>query len=131
MRFRIWIPAVLAGAIVVVLSLPVQGHHSIPTFFNVETTISISGVLREVKIANPHASFIVEVTEPSNVAGKWVGIGANAVSMTKTGWTNETVKLGTKVTVVGNPPRREGAKTLVIKTLTNADGKVFVFGNPG
>ena len=123
MRLRIWISAVLASVILVVLVAPVQAHHSIPAFYDSDKTISITGVLKEIKIMNPHSKFVLEVTEPNGRKVLWGIIASSALNMAKAGWTNETIKAGTIVTVEGNPSRAEGTKGMVAKLFTTPDGR--------
>ena len=120
MKLRIWILAALTGAILFVVNA--QAHHSITTFYDREKTISISGVLKEVRILNPHSSFLVEVTETSGQTVTWNVVCGNATQMARAGWTSETLKVGTKITVEGNPGRN-GARGLIAKEFTTADGR--------
>ena len=111
----------------VVLGLPLQAHHSIPAFYDVEKTISITGVLKEVRIVNPHSSFVFEVTDANGEKALWNVVGGNATQMGKAGWTPDTIKLGTIVTIEGNPGRN-GAKGLIAKAFTTADGRKLTPG---
>jgi hypothetical protein len=123
MKFSFWISAVLAGAMVVVLITPIQAHHSLPAYYNVEGNISITGVLKQVKIANPHSSFLVEVSEPNGQKATWIAVASNATQMQRAGWTDDTIKLGTTVTVEGNPARNESSKGILVKFIVTPDGR--------
>ena len=125
MRFRFWISAVLAGVILVVLIAPIQAHHSLPAYYNIEGNISITGVMKQVKIANPHSSFLLEVTEPNGQKVTWIAVASNATQMQRAGWTNETIKLGTTITIEGNPARNENSKGILVKFFIMPDGRKF------
>lgn len=122
MRVRLCISAVLAG-VMLVLSIPGQAHHSLPAFWIPDKSIQITGVVKEVKIINPHSIFIIEVTEPNGQTTDWTGVTASGAAMFRAGWTGETLKIGSKVTVEGNPPRNEGAKGILITGFTLPDGR--------
>ena len=83
----------------------------------------ITGVLKEMKIINPHSVFVIEVTEPNGQKTDWTGVTASGAAMFRAGWTSETLKVGTKVTVEGNPPRKETAKGILITSFTLPDGR--------
>jgi len=122
MRVSRCIAAVLAG-VLLVLSIPAQAHHSIPAFWIPDRNIQITGVLKEMKIINPHSIFIIEVTEANGQKTEWTGVTASGAAMFRAGWNSETLKIGTKVTVDGNPPRKEAAKGILITSFTLPDGR--------
>ena len=124
MRLRIWL-SVLAVVMLVVLSGPVRAHHSLPAYYNIQGNISVTGVLKQVRIANPHSSFLLEVTEPNGQKVTWVAVASNATQMQRAGWTSDTVKVGTTITVEGNPARNEGAKGILVKFFIMPDGRKF------
>ena len=122
MRVTRCISAVLAG-MVLVLNVPAQAHHSLPAFWIPDRNIQITGVLKEMKIINPHSIFIIEVTEANGQKTEWTGVTASGAAMFRAGWNSETLKLGTKLTVDGNPPRKESAKGILITSFTLPDGR--------
>ncbi len=128
MKRHVWVTAILAAVVLVMLSTSIQAHHSLPAYYDPEKTISITGVLKEVKIMNPHSKFVVEVTEPDGRKVIWGIIAGTGTAMAKAGWTNSTLKIGATVTVTGNPSRAEGTTGMVAKSFTTADGKVFTPG---
>jgi hypothetical protein len=122
MRVSRWTFIMLAAAFLLT-SIAAYAHHSLPAFWYPDKMIQITGVLKEIKIINPHSTFIIEVTEPNGQKTDWTGVTASGAAMFRAGWNSETLKLGTKVTVEGNPPRKEGAKGILIVTFTLPDGR--------
>jgi hypothetical protein len=122
MRISRWTFATLT-VVLLVVSIAAHAHHSIPAFWYPDKTIQITGVLKEMKIINPHSVFIIEVTEPNGQKTEWTGVTASGAAMFRAGWNSETLKIGTKVTVEGNPPRKESAKGILITTFTLPDGR--------
>lgn len=124
MKFRIVISAMLAGVILVVFGAPVLAHHSIASFWNDKSNISITGVVKKVSIMNPHSEILIDVTEGGQTS-TWLAVGGSALNMTKAGASKETLKVGDRLSIDGHPPRKEGAKGILIRTLTTSDGKTI------
>jgi hypothetical protein len=107
------------------LSIPGLAHHSIAVFWNQEKKIEITGVLKSATIVNPHSVFVIEVTDANGQKADWTGVCAAGTAMMKAGWTRDTIKAGTKVTVKGSAPRKEGTKGILIESFTLPDGKTI------
>lgn len=128
MRFRIWISPTLTGVMLMVLSVSMRAHHSLPAYYDFDKTASIKGVLKEARIINPHSSFVFEVTEANGQKVLWNVIAGSGTQMAKAGWTKDTIKVGEVITIDGHPGKN-GAKGLVGLTFTTADGKQIKPGN--
>ena len=117
---------------VLMLTMPVSAHHSYVSFWDVDKTVSISGVVKSVRLVNPHANMVVEVTDASGQKADWSIVSRGSVSaLRQAGWKEDTVTIGMKVTVEGNPSRNQGAKGLAAGKITKPDGSVVSFGAPG
>ena len=125
MRFHIWISAVAAGVMLVMATASVQAHHSIPAYYDEAKTISVTGVVKAVKIMNPHSSIVVEVAEPNGQKATWLAVMSSGSALGRNGWTNDTIKAGTTITIDGNPARAAGAKGLIVKSITTPDGRTI------
>ena len=127
MRLYICTSAALVG-VILMLNVSVQAHHSIPVYWDDKTTIEISGVVKEMKIINPHSELIITVTGANGQKEDWIGVSGQATQMIKAGWTNETLKAGTSVKVEGAPPRKKDAKGILVRKVTLPDGRVLTSG---
>jgi DNA/RNA endonuclease YhcR with UshA esterase domain len=117
------------AVVVLMLTVPVSAHHSLATFWDVNKSISITGIVKSVKLVNPHANMIVEVTDASGQKSDWSIVARGSVSLLRQlGWKEDTVTPGMKVTVEGNPSRNPGAKGVAAGTITRPDGSVVTFG---
>ena len=121
------------AGLLLVGTIPASAHHSFTSFWYMDRTASIEGVVTEVKLVNPHPSMFVEVTEANGTKSVWHITGrATGSGILKAGWTAETVPVGTRVKVEGLPSRKEGAKTLAAGKITKLqDGSVVWFGGGG
>ena len=127
MRVYICAAAAMVG-VILMLNVPLQAHHSIPVYWDDKTTIEITGVVKQMKIINPHSELIVTVTAANGEKEDWIGVSGQATQMIKAGWTNETLKAGTAVKVEGAPPRKQGAKGILVRKITLPDGRVLTSG---
>jgi hypothetical protein len=114
------------------LSVPAMAHHSFNTFWYMDRTVEISGVVKSVKLVNPHAQMVVEVSEPNGQKALWSITSRGSVSaLRQGGWKEDTVQVGTTVKIEGNPSRKEGAKGLAAGKITKSDGSIVWFGGGG
>jgi hypothetical protein len=80
-----------------------------------------------MKVINPHSELIVTVTENGQKVD-YVGVAGTAQGMIKAGWKNEVLKAGTPVKVSGAPPRKAGAKGILVREIKLEDGRVLTSG---
>jgi hypothetical protein len=124
---RLCLSVVLVG-LILVLTVPLYAHHSASSFWHTDRTVSIEGTVKSVKIVNPHPELVVEVTEPNGEKADWyISFSGNASAWIRAGWTDDTLPIGMKVKVEGNPSLREGAKALLSgrEDISNPDGSVI------
>ena len=111
---------------------PVLAHHSFQTFWHMDKTVEITGVVKAVKLVNPHATMTVEVTEKNGGKANWNITSRGSVSALRAGgWKEDTVPVGMMVKIEGNPSRNEGAKGLAAGKITKPDGSIVWFGGGG
>jgi hypothetical protein len=118
-RLVMAILTVVAGLVV-----PAAGHHAAVAYEPVKK-IEFRGVIADVHWANPHIWIVVDVTDATaGEVRRWTlegnGIGQSRVS----GLTQEILKVGTRVTVVGHPARDASKHDLLFITI-EIDGKVY------
>ena len=124
-------PGFLIGAsFAVVLALPVEAHHSFTNFWHMDRTVMITGVVKSLKLVNPHPELVVEVTSEDGTVESWTITGrATGTGILRAGWNIDTVPV--TVTVDGNPSRREGARALAAGRIIFEDGNEVWFGGGG
>jgi hypothetical protein len=118
----------LFAGVSLLMTEPIQAHHSIPAFWDEAKSIEISGTVKQMKIVNPHSELRVEVTTADGSKETWVGVAGLATQMIKAGWTNDTLKAGTAIKVEGAPPKKIGAKGILVRKITLPDGRVLTSG---
>ncbi len=119
MRPRTRLAAVLlAGAFLSTTS--VEAHHSIANFWDATKTISVKGLVKTVKLVNPHSEITLEVMEDGKPV-KWVAFGLGITDLRRRGITSEML-LGKNITLEGNPPKKAAGKGVFIANIILEDG---------
>lgn len=117
--------SLLTGSILLMAG-GVQAHHSHAPFYNLDEIVEITGVVKSFLLINPHPEIVIEVTgsdgEPAEVI---VYAQAYAGQMREMGgWTEDSVKIGQTVTVVGHPGR-SFVSSVMGQTITTPSGDVL------
>jgi hypothetical protein len=121
--------SVILAVGVLMAPISLSAHHSFVSFWHMDKTVTITGIVKSVKLVNPHANMVVEVTEANGQKSDWSITSRGSVStLRRLGWKEDTVTIGMKVTIEGNPARNEGAKGLAAGKITRPDGSVVSFG---
>ena len=114
-------PTILvASVLLAVLSSSAQAHHSAAAF-NTQTKITITGTVAEYSFRNPHVYMVVNVKkEDGSTSAVEVEAGAGSV-IAPLGFTRDSLKVGEKVSVIGNPAK-SGDKVFLGLELYKEDG---------
>ena len=116
-----------------VLAVPASAHHSFNTFFDVSRTVQIEGIIKTFRLVSPHSEMTVDVTDATGKLATWrITARTGATNAKREGWKVEEF-IGKRVTVEGNPTRREGGTAMAAGVVTFLDtGKVICLGGcPG
>ena len=117
--------SLLTGSILLMAG-GVQAHHSHAPFYNLDEIVEITGGVKSFRLINPHPEIVIEVTgsdgEPAEVI---VYAQAYAGQMRELGgWTEDSVKIGQTITVVGHPGR-SSVSSVMGQTMTTPSGDVL------
>ncbi len=130
MRVQRWIAiAAAAGLTAVALgTVTARAHHSSAPFYDASKQVESMGPVVKLLIKNPHSFLYFKGPNGKGQDVEWqVELGA-AGSLTRTGWTNDTLKPGTIVKVSGQPSRAEGSWGMCCAKVTRPDGSPIVAG---
>jgi len=121
----------VAGSVVVALCIAssAYAHHSAA---NVDTTksITVEGIVKQFKWANPHSWLQIEVVNSKGVAELWDFEMTSPALLVPSGWKATSVKAGEKVKVVGRP-LKSGEPGGLFVSVTLPSGQVLSQGGPG
>ncbi len=121
--------AIVATAAFAVLALSPQAsqaHHSFPAVYDPARLVSVTGVITNLELTNPHAIIYIDVTNDSGEIEGWVIEMPGKLSLARRGWTDETVVPGESITATGHPSRG-GANAMWWQRMTIADGSELLF----
>jgi len=129
MARRIAETCVLA-AVLSVLAIPLQAHHSFGAEYDANKPITLSGVVTKVEWTNPHTHFYLDVADGKGGVTNWKFEGYNLAVLYRIGWKKDTtIKPGDKITVTGWRAR-DGGNWAHSREITLPDGKKMFFGPP-
>lgn len=123
--------AVLAIGVVVLAAMPALAHHSFSAAFDENKPVTVSGVMSEIRIENPHSWFYVDVTEPNGKVTRWGFEGNTPTSLMRAGYKRDSVKVGDKVTIKGSHARDASANMGAAREIILQDGRSFIVGPRG
>lgn len=101
-------------------------HHSF-SVFNMQTEVSITGVVKEVQWTNPHIFVWVDVTDEDGKVVTWGLEGMSPNFLARRGWSRTTLEPGDEVTVSLRPLNSGEPGGMFIST-TTPDGVVLSMG---
>lgn len=102
----------LATTFIVALLAPAAAlsHHNAASHYLLDQSITVTGVVTEFRLINPHVRIYFEVTDDDGEKQVWLAEGNAASVLRRRGWKNDTLPPGTVVTITGAPARDGGNK---------------------
>jgi hypothetical protein len=121
--------AILAATALLAGGVPgASAHHSVGGQFDLQKTVTLSGVVSTVHWVNPHIYIEVAVKQPADQAATWRLEGVPVGMARKAGLSKAMLQgHGETVTIVAHPARDGTAHLGYIVKITYPDGKVFQF----
>ena len=121
---RFW-KVVVPGTLMALLAGGAAAHHSQITFYNLDETVELTGVVKSFALRNPHPEIVMDVTESDgSIVEMSVYAEAVAGMMMQGGWTRDSVAPGDTITVVGNLARSADG-SMMGTSVTTANGDVL------
>lgn len=93
--------------------------------------MSITGVVAELRVVNPHVVLIVEGPGPDGSSGRWAFEGCPPNAFLRQGQKDfeQRLKPGTMTTISGWPATDPKARAFSGRATTFADGSTMLFGS--
>ncbi len=116
------VAGIFGVVIAAVVGVPVGAHHASAPFYDSAKSVEANGVVTRFVFRNPHSFLYVDAEDDNGEMIAWeIEMGA-AVMMSRRGWTPDTIKVGDRIKVVGQPSRAPGTYGMCCAELTQPDG---------
>lgn len=115
----------IATACLVALGLavaPAVAHHASAPFYDDTRSVEARGVVTRFEFKNPHSFLYLDGTADDGGTINWEIEMGPAVSMSRRGWTPDTINAGDEILAVGRPSRAPGTYGMCCAELTRPDG---------
>ena len=122
--------AIAVGVGLLHLTAPVAAHHAFSAEFDAKRPVKLEGVVTKVEWINPHSWIHIEVKKPDGTPQAWMIEAGAPNSLTRRGFTKESLPIGTKIVVDGYQAK-DGAMRANGRDLTFSDGKKLFMGSSG
>ncbi|MBT5032456.1 MAG: hypothetical protein HOM55_09210 [Proteobacteria bacterium] len=104
-------------------STPLFAHHGASVVYDLEQSVTISGVVTDFQFINPHVLIFFEVENADGIKVVWsAGLTSPNRLARNDGWTRDLFKAGDQITITGSPARG-GAPSLWVEMVLDGQGK--------
>jgi hypothetical protein len=103
-------------------------HHSFAAEFDANKPITLHGTITKLEWINPHSWLHIDVKNDDGTTSEWMVEAATPNTLLRRGFTRDTVKAGTEITVVGYQAK-SGAHRANGRDLILADGSHLFMGS--
>ena len=96
--------AVISFAVVCVLavSVPVFAHHG-SAAYDTDRKVTLKGTVTRWIWSNPHCMIQLDASDDSGRVVRWITETENPTTMSRSGWTDKSIKVGEQITVIALP----------------------------
>jgi len=103
-----WILGLFAA--VLGASVPAAAHHSFAAIFDASKPVKVTGTVTRVDWMNPHTWIYLDVKKDGGAAEAWAFELGSPNRLMRYGWTQDSLRAGTTVTITGSRARDGSAK---------------------
>ena len=105
---------------IAIWTMPVYTNHSHGNY-DLTQYVDMEGTVTEAHWMNPHAWIYMEVIGENNIPTIWALEGGGLRALSRKGWTEDSVKIGDKISVRCHP-LKAGTSACLFGFLRTADG---------
>src|SRR6476646_5189971 len=94
--------SLIAIAGLLLSGVPAMAHHAFATEFDALKPVTMKGIVTKIDWANPHVWFYLNVKTENGAVENWGFEMGGPNSLSTSGWTKETMKIGDEIIVEGS-----------------------------
>ena len=114
---------IVAVVVMILSGIVAYGHHSYAATYDTSKEVKLEGKLIQFVFRNPHSYVTLQAPDAKGQAQRWAVEWAGTAQLSNRGITQETLKIGDAITIVGRPSRVTGEYRLLMVNLTRpSDG---------
>lgn len=114
-----WILGLLAATLI---GVPAAAHHSFSAIFDASKPVTVTGTVTRVEWMNPHTWIYLDAKADGGAAEAWAFELGSPNRLMRYGWSQDSLRAGTKVTITGSRAR-DGSLKAAATDVTLPDGK--------
>jgi hypothetical protein len=119
---------ILLAAAMLLTPAVVIAHHNAASHYLLDQKITVTGVVTEFRLINPHVRIYFDVKTDDGEVQKWLGEGNASSVLRRRGWTDDHLKPGDVITISGSPAR-DGGHKIDWESIVLEDGTELRGGN--
>src|SRR5215471_14507646 len=112
--------AVAAGFLLAAV-IPMLAHHSFAAEFDDKKPVTLKGTVTKLEWLNPHIWIYFDAKDDQGAVSKWQCEGGPPNSLTRQGWSKNSLKIGSEITIEGFRAK-DASNTCNSRTVT-VDGR--------
>ena len=118
------------STVAILLTLPVQAHHSVNGQFDTNDRVTVTGTINHVDWVNPHVYVYLDVTNDDGTVTTWGLETGPTARLRQGGLTSEALagKPGEQVTALGMPALKEGNNSMWLIKIDYEDKYYILYG---
>src|ERR1700722_4343282 len=117
-----------AGVSLLAAALPLLAHHSFAAEFDATKAVTLQGAVTKLDWMNPHIWIYLDSKDDAGAVAHWQCEGGPPNTLTRNGWTRDSLKIGDQVTVEGFRSK-DGTNTCNARSVKLPSGKSVVAGS--
>ena len=123
--------AAISFAVVVVLavSVPVFAHHGYAAY-DTDRKVTLKGTVTRWIWSNPHCMIQLDVSDDSGHVVHWIAETENPSTMSRSGWTDKSIKVGEEVTVIALPVKNGNPAGRILEVVLSSGQRLPGRVNP-
>jgi len=127
MRAKLAMTIAVAGALLILATVPVWAHHAFAAEFDAKQPVKFKGVVTKMEWTNPHVWIHLDVKQPDGTVEKWSVEAGTPNVLFRRGFTKQALLPGIEIVVDGYRSK-DGTHRANGRDLTLPDGRTLFLG---